>query len=161
MFGAALICIVVGITDGDTLKARCGVPGAFQQVTVRIAAIDAPESRQPFGQTSRQHLAALCFEQMAQISPRTKDRYNRIVADVSCQGRDAGADMVAHGMAWFYERYATIDDAPLNRLQRHAHNARAGLWVQSNPVPPWKWRKGKSRSEEGQHANERWELPRK
>ena len=92
---AALLCFVIGITDGDTIKARCGAPGAYQQVTVRLAAIDAPERRQPFGEVSRQHLAALCFNQPARITPRTKDRYGRMVADVSCQGRDAGADMVS------------------------------------------------------------------
>lgn len=62
---AALLCFVIGITDGDTIKARCGAPGAYQQVTVRLAAIDAPERRQPFGEVSRQHLAALCFNQPA------------------------------------------------------------------------------------------------
>ena len=58
---ASLLCLVVAISDGDTLTARCGAPGAYQQVKVRIAAIDAPESRQAFGQKSRQHLAQLCF----------------------------------------------------------------------------------------------------
>ena len=42
----ALLCLVVAIADGDTLTARCGAPGAYRQVHVRIAAIDAPESRQ-------------------------------------------------------------------------------------------------------------------
>lgn len=140
----ALLCLVVGITDGDTIKARCGEPGAYQQVTVRLAAIDAPERRQPFGEVSRQHLAALCFNQRAQISPRTQDRYGRMVADVSCQGRDAGGDLVAHGMAWVYVRYATADDAPLNHLQQRAKSAHAGLWADPAPVPPWEWRRNKA-----------------
>lgn len=141
VLASTLICLVIGITDGDTIKARCGEPGAYKQVTVRLAAIDAPERRQPFGQASRKHLAALCFDQRAQITPRTTDRYGRMVGDVSCQDRDAGADLVAHGMAWVYVRYATADDAPLNPLQQRAQVARAGLWMQSNPVPPWEWRR--------------------
>ena len=40
-----LFCLVVGITDGDILKARCGEPGSYEQVRVRIVAIDVPESR--------------------------------------------------------------------------------------------------------------------
>ncbi|WP_343734511.1 thermonuclease family protein [Acidovorax sp.] len=142
MAAALLLCMVVGITDGDTIKARCGAPGAYQQVTVRLAAIDAPERRQPFGVASRQHLAALCFENPARISPRTKDRYGRMVADVSCDGRDAGADMVASGMAWVFERYATPGDAHLRRLQSDARAARSGLWSDPAPIEPWEWRHG-------------------
>ena len=139
---ASLVCIVIGITDGDTIKARCGAPGAYHQVTVRLAAIDAPERRQPFGEVSRQHLATMCFEQPARITPRTSDRYGRMVADVSCQGRDAGADMVASGMAWVYERYAhPVQDAQLFASQAAARAAGAGLWHDADPVPPWTWRK--------------------
>lgn len=44
-------CLIVGVSDGDTLKARCGLSGAYEQVTIRINEIDAPEKGQPFGQT--------------------------------------------------------------------------------------------------------------
>ena len=141
MLSSVLVCLVIGITDGDTIKARCGEPGAYQQVTVRLAAIDAPEHRQPFGEVSRQHLAALCFEQQARITPRTRDRYGRMVAYVSCQGRDAGSDMVANGMAWVFDRYVTRADAHLRGLQANARAARAGLWADTSPVEPWAWRR--------------------
>lgn len=140
MLASALLCFVVGITDGDTIKARCGEPGAYQQVTVRIAAIDAPERRQPFGEASRQHLAALCFEQQAQLTPRTEDRYGRMVADVSCRQRDVGADMVASGMAWVYVRYAKGNDVHLAPLEHRAREQRLGLWSHNARVPPWVWR---------------------
>ncbi|WP_066271744.1 thermonuclease family protein [Hydrogenophaga palleronii] len=70
----ALLCWVVAISDGDTLKARCGVPGAYEQITIRIAAIDAPEKAQAFGNVSRQHLSALCFQQTTAITVRGTDR---------------------------------------------------------------------------------------
>ena len=131
----------MGITDGDTLKARCGEPGHHQQITVRLAAIDAPESRQPFGAASRQSLAALCFQQYARITQRALDRYGRTVADVSCRGEDAGAAQVASGMAWVYERYAhRTTDAHLFALQAKAQAGRVGLWRDADPVPPWNWR---------------------
>jgi endonuclease YncB( thermonuclease family) len=40
MIEAALLCLVVGISDGDTLKVRC--PDQPQMV-IRLAEIDAPE----------------------------------------------------------------------------------------------------------------------
>lgn len=42
---ALLFCLVVAVSDGDTLTARCGQPGSYQEVKVRLAEIDAPECR--------------------------------------------------------------------------------------------------------------------
>lgn len=138
MTAAALLCLVVAITDGDTLKARCGDPGAYEQVTIRLAEIDAPERRQPYGEASRQALADLCFQRQAKITPRTKDRYGRTVARVECVGKDASAELARAGMAWAYTRYLT--DPEIKRLELAARAAGVGLWAEPNPVPPWEWR---------------------
>lgn len=139
MLSATLLCLVVGISDGDTLTARCGAPGAYEQVKVRIAAIDAPEKRQAWGQRSRQHLADLCFQVEATITPKRRDRYGRTVGDVECRGQDAGAEQVRAGMAWVYTRYAA-GRTDLEKLQATAKAERRGLWSQE-PVAPWEWRK--------------------
>jgi len=135
---AALLCFVVAIADGDTLTARCGEPGAYEQVKVRLAEIDAPEKRQPFGQVSRQHLAALCFQKQAEIRPATKDRYGRTVARVRCAGQDANAEQVRAGLAWAYTRYLT--DPAIARIEQGARAARRGLWADAEPMAPWEWR---------------------
>ncbi|NMM75544.1 nuclease [Rhodococcus sp. SRB_17] len=139
---AALLCLVVGISDGDTLTARCGEVGAYEQVRVRIAAIDAPEKRQPFGNAARQHLAALCFQQQAVISARAKDRYGRTVADVECQGKDAGQEMVRSGMAWYYVKYGA-GYSHLARLESQAKGGKLSLWSDVAPEAPWNWRRGR------------------
>lgn len=138
-FGLVLVCLVVAIADGDTLTARCGEPGAYEQVKVRLAEIDAPEKAQPFGNRSRQHLAALCFQQQATIRPTTRDRYGRTVARVECQGQDANLQQVRAGMAWAYTKYLT--DPAIAREQDAARAARLGLWGDPAPVPPWDWRR--------------------
>lgn len=81
----ALFCLVVAVADGDTLTARCGEPGAYEQVKVRIAGIDAPEKAQPFGQRSKEALSDLCFREAATIKPTTRDKYGRTVAEVQCK----------------------------------------------------------------------------
>jgi len=136
--GAALLCLVVAIADGDTLTARCGEPGAYEQVKVRLAEIDAPEKAQPFGDRSRQHLAALCFQQVATIRPTARDRYGRTVARVECQEQDANLEQVRAGMAWAYTKYLT--DPGIARAQDVARAAGAGLWRDPDPAPPWEWR---------------------
>lgn len=137
---AVLFCLVVAIADGDTLTARCGEPGAYEQVKVRIAAIDAPEKAQPFGQRSKQFLSDLCFQEAATIKPFTRDRYRRTVADVQCKGKDVGKAQVAAGMAWVFDLYAEGYEH-LYRLQDTARGGRRGLWADAAPVAPWDWRK--------------------
>ena len=131
-------CLVVGITDGDTLKARCGAPGAYEQVTVRISEIDAPEKAQPFGERSKQSLSDLCFQTQAIISSTKTDRYGRTVARVECNGKDVALHQAEHGMAWWYVKYGT--DQAVRVAEQEARAARAGLWADAAPTPPWEYR---------------------
>lgn len=139
MLAPALLCLVVAVTDGDTIKARCGEPGAYEQITVRISAIDAPESRQAFGQRSKQHLSDLCFQERAAITPRTTDKYGRTVGDVECQGKDVATEQVRAGMAWFYVKYGRGYEK-LRGLEDEARIAGHGMWSAPGAVAPWNWR---------------------
>jgi len=131
---ALLFCLVVGVTDGDTLTALCGTE-APQTITIRLAEIDAPERGQPFSARSKQHLASLCFRKQAEVRAKTTDRYGRTLARVTCAGTDANAAMVAAGMAWAFTKYIT--DPRLPELQASAMAKRAGLWADPSPVPRW------------------------
>jgi micrococcal nuclease len=137
----ALFCLVVGVSDGDTLRARCGEAGGYQQVTVRLAEIDAPEKGQPFGQRSKLSLSALCFGAIATIQPEKRDRYGRTVARVECRGQDASAEQLRRGMAWRYVAHAR--DPALRPIEQEARAARAGLWGDADPTPPWEWRRAR------------------
>jgi endonuclease YncB( thermonuclease family) len=137
----AAICLVIAIADGDTLTARCGEPGAYHQVKIRLAEIDAPERSQPYGQRSRQSLAALCHGHQASIQPSGQDRYGRTIAHVACTGTDASAHQVKTGMAWHYVKYSsspTLADA-----QVRAASTKQGLWADPTPTAPWAWRAGR------------------
>jgi endonuclease YncB( thermonuclease family) len=56
---------VVGISDGDTLTLLVPDGASFKQVRVRLAEIETPESRQPYGNRARQALSVLAFNQQA------------------------------------------------------------------------------------------------
>lgn len=135
MSAAALLCLVIAVADGDTLTARCGA----EKIRVRIAAIDAPESRQRFGNESRLALTRLCWRQRARITPLEQDKYGRTVAQVSCQGQDVSSAQVRAGLAWVYTPYAR-DFPALEPLQAQARAASRGLWAQARPLPPWSYR---------------------
>jgi endonuclease YncB( thermonuclease family) len=126
---------VVGIADGDTLTV---LNENKQQVKIRLAEIDAPESKQPFGAKSKQSLSELCFGKQAEVVPRAINRYKRTVARVKCAGVDANAEQVNRGMAWVYRKYAK--DNNLYVLQHEARAAERGLWSDRSPIPPSAWR---------------------
>jgi endonuclease YncB( thermonuclease family) len=126
---------VVGIADGDTLTV---LNENKQQVKIRLAEIDAPESKQPFGAKSKQSLSELCFGKRAEVVPGATDRYKRTVARVKCAGVDANAEQVNRGMAWVYRKYAK--DNNLYVLQHEAKSAERGLWSDRSPIPPSAWR---------------------
>ena len=109
VLAAALLCLVVGIADGDTLTARCDAQAdqPAQTMKVRLAEIDAPEKGQAFGNRSKQHLSDVCFKKQAEVRPQTTDRYGRTVARVICDGTDANVEQVRAGMAWVFDKYVT------------------------------------------------------
>lgn len=125
---------MIGIQDGDTLTVlRAGRP-----LKVRLADIDAPEKKQPFGARSKQSLSDLCFHRDAELDIRTIDKYGRTVARVHCDGVDANLAQVERGFAWVYTQYNK--DSSLPAVQERAKSAHAGLWADRNPVPPWEFR---------------------
>ena len=126
---------VVRVSDGDTLT----VLVAQKQVKVRLIEIDAPESKQAFGERSRKSLGAMCAGQQATVRFASRDKYGRVLGRVECQGLDANAEQVRRGMAWVYDRYVT--DRSLYALQNEARAAHLGLWADKRPTAPWDWRK--------------------
>lgn len=126
---------VVQIVDGDSLTIV--IDG--EMVRVRLAEIDAPESKQPYTKRSKKSLSDLCFWIEAELTSITKDQYGRTLARVKCNGLDVNAEQVKRGMAWVYEGHA--EDPELYRLQAEARAAKRGIWSTKYPVPPWQWMK--------------------
>ncbi len=135
---------VVGVSDGDTVTV---LDSTKTQHKIRLAGIDAPESKQAFGQASKKHLSDLVFNRNVTLDCGKIDRYNREVCVVMVDGHDANLAQVTAGMAWWYRAYAK-EQIPEHRAQYQAaemdaQRQRIGLWRDSGPVPPWEWRKAK------------------
>ena len=129
---------VVGVHDGDTLTL---LDAQKRQTKVRLAEIDTPESKQPYGSRSKQALSDLVFGKTVQVEIRDVDRYGRTVGRVSVGSTDVNAAMVASGAAWVYRQYSR--DPELLRLEAEARAAQRGLWglPEAQRVPPWEWRR--------------------
>ena len=133
---------VVGITDGDTITVFTVDRGAIK---VRLASIDTPEKQQDFGTRAREAISALCFHKEAEIMANGRDRDGRTVGIVSCDGIDAGEELVRQGLAWVFPRYAP-KNSPLYRIEHQAREETRGLWADPSPIPPWEWRRQKRKS---------------
>lgn len=133
---------VVALSDGDTLTV---LDAHRQQHKIRLSGIDAPEKRQPYGDRSRQSLAALVFRRSVQVEWKKKDRYGRIVGKVIVNGDDVGLSQIRNGLAWHYKAYER-DQLPADRhryavAEQAARVARLGLWQDTDPTPPWSFRR--------------------
>lgn len=133
---------VVGVSDGDTLTV---LDASNTQFKIRLAAIDAPEKSQLFGERGKQKLSEICYGKNASVRVVSADRYGRSVGDVDCAGINANQQMIQSGLAWVYRKYDK-GHAHLYAFEEDARNARLGLWADSNPVAPWDWRKAKRNS---------------
>jgi len=68
-------------------------------------------------------------------------KYGRIVGEVLLpDGISLNKQLVSMGLAWWYRKYAP-NDRTLKALETGAREAKRGLWVDKDPVPPWEWRK--------------------
>lgn len=135
---------VVSITDGDTLT----VVRDRRQVRIRLYGIDCPEPGQPFHTRATQRTAELAHGKTVTIKAESLDRYGRLVAWIVLPDkRTLNEILVAEGLAWHFRRYAPRERR-LIQLEEEARDARRGLWRDSEPVPPWEWRRH-SRSSAG------------
>lgn len=132
---------VVRVADGDTITV---LDQGHTQHKVRLAGIDAPEKKQPFGQASRRHLAILVADRTVTIETTKRDRYRREVGKVLVDGRDVNLGQVEAGLAWHYKQYAheqsVADRQAYAAAEEAARQARRGLWSDVYPVPPWEYR---------------------
>jgi len=105
---------------------------------IHLAEIDAPEKDQPYGDTSRQKLAAKLLGHVVQVAYFERDRRNHITGTVNLGDRWINAEVLAEGGAWHDKRYS--DDDELDTAEQQARIRRLGLWAEAQPVPPWEWR---------------------
>lgn len=132
---------VVGVSDGDTITV---LDAQRQQHKIRLAGIDAPESKQAFGQASRKHLSDMVFDRDVTLDCGKTDKYRREVCVVLVDGHDINLAQVTAGMAWWYRKYqkeqSTAQRSSYEAAEAAAKAGRVGLWSEADPVPPWEWR---------------------
>lgn len=132
---------VVTVHEGDRLT----IHHEGRSETIYLKDIDCPELKQPYGKQAKHAIAAYVGNREVVVRALKRDRDGRATAEILLQdGRNVGHELLKEGLAW-WQRSAS-NDASLEVLEELARASRKGLWADSNPVPPWKWKDSKKAS---------------
>ncbi len=129
---------VISIKDGDTVVV---LDSLNQSTTLRLAEIDCPEKKQPFGNRAKQFTSSQVYQVTIKYVVTDIDRYGRAIAMIY-YGEDnkyLSAELVRNGMAWHYKKYSKSKE--LADLEIKARENKIGLWSGPNPVNPSEWRR--------------------
>lgn len=131
--------VVVAVHDGDTITVKHGK----ESVKVRLADIDAPELKQPWGDKAKQGAVDLSLGKSVRVEWQHKDLYGRVDGRVyvkdGARELDLSATLVGSGLAWWYQRYSR--DKRIKAIEQLARDEKRGLWADDAPVAPWEYRK--------------------
>lgn len=135
-----------GIADGDTIYVRDTETRTSYRV--RLAMIDAPESRQEYGIESKAALQQLLRGAgVITLHVESTDRYGRLIAIVEDERkRNINLEMVNQGAAWVYTQYAKRGSfanlySTFSNAERQAQMRQIGLWRNPSPMEPWRFRR--------------------
>lgn len=150
-FAESFMAKVVGVSDGDTVNVLTDKPcnsgknckSGKIQYRVRLAEIDTPEKKQPYGSRSKQALSDLVFGRQVKVDTIDTDRYGRLVAQLYIDGKWVNAELVKSGSAWVYRQYAK--SPLLFEFEKDARINKRGLWglPEADRIPPWEWRRNR------------------
>ena len=129
---------IIDVSDGDTAtllddKKNC-------KYRIRFFGIDAPESTQDYGRSSRNALQDKILGQEVAINVLAVDNYGRAVGKVMLGSRYINLEMVSDGHAWYYPDYAK-NEYELAAAEKDARLHKKGLWQANAPQPPWNYRR--------------------
>jgi endonuclease YncB( thermonuclease family) len=131
LVGASFAARVVSVVDGDTVDVL--LPGETRAIRIRLEGVDAPERGEPFNAAATRSMRVMLFEKTARLEGRAVDRYGRLVARISIDGRDASMELAKSGLACHYTQY--LSDAALARAQEQARREGLGFWASTAAKP--------------------------
>ena len=127
---------VTRIIDGDSILV---VDAKKVEHEVQLEGIDAPEMKQDFGKESTEGLTKLLKDKSVRLTWKSKDNFDRLLAQVYDGDKHINMEMIKTGMAWHFKRYNK--DESLAKAELEAKEAKKGLWAKESPIAPWDYRK--------------------
>lgn len=136
--------IVIEVQDGDTAVVRAE---NGETKKIRFYGVDTPESewpgkwpKQPYSDVAKSFAASYLNGKAVTVRLTGDTTYSREVGEVFRNGYSVSRELVRQGLAWWNSKYSA-DDQDLKLLEESARKQKFGLWADSNPTPPWEWRR--------------------
>jgi len=133
------------VSDGGTVNL---VTHDGAKLRVRLYGIDAPGVRhekkpgQLYGEEAKRVLTGKVIRKEVTLMIQDTDRYRRIVGIIRVGNQNINEEMVREGWAWAYREYLRGPYvSEFISAEREAREKKLGLWQQSNPTPPWEYRR--------------------
>jgi endonuclease YncB( thermonuclease family) len=132
---------VITVHEGDRLT----IHHDGRKETIYLKDIDCPDLKQPYGKQAKLVTAAFIGNRDVVVRGLKRDKQGRVSAEVLLDdGRNVGHELLKEGLAWW--RRSASSDASLEVVEELARASGKGLWADSDPVPPWKWKAPKKTS---------------
>lgn len=110
-----------------------------REIKVRLHGIDCPEKNQDFWLVAKKILSDLIYGKTVHVKDMDTDRYGRTIGVVTIGYVNVNEELQKAGLAWHYKKYD--NDSQWAEIEAEARQAKRGLWVNSDAMPPWDWRK--------------------
>jgi len=131
---------VVEVLDGERLT----VMSVNQPLKVKLIAVAAPASKQPYADVARQHLNELVAGKYVTVHFTSLNHENFVVGRVLAKDMDVGEQMIRDGVAWYDKSEASnltdVEKQEYLGSEQAAKSEARGLWTDPNPVAPWDFR---------------------
>ena len=134
--GCAQAAELVRVIDGDTFIAK----EKGKELKCRMAYIDAPELKQPYGLEIKEYLENQLSLYDFDLEILSRDFYGRSLVVVHHGALNINRWMVIRGRAWIYKNKKLPKE-----FQEIAQKEKVGLWQEDSPVSPWEWRKARKK----------------
>lgn len=136
---AEFVARVLIVHEGDRLT----VHHQGRKEMIYLRGVDCPELKQPYGKQAKHATAAYIANREVVVRDLKRDRQGRMSAHILLpDGRQIAHELVKEGLAWVQPGGA--GDQALKDMEELAKASKNGLWSESDPVPPWKWKSMKT-----------------
>jgi endonuclease YncB( thermonuclease family) len=130
---------VTNVIDGNTFELLAEDNESYKVV---LYGVDSPELGQEYGDKAKKLLEKLILNKNITTKIQGKDRLgNRLGITLLDEKTDPRIELLEAGLAWTSERNALEE---LESVKEKAKEKGKGLWKESEPTPPWIYRRQQS-----------------
>ncbi len=132
----------IRVIDGDTIVVFSG----NKKIKVRLYGVDCPETKQKYGKQAGQFTSRHAMEKTVWIEEKGS-AYNRVVGIVYIKSLCLNSGLLKSGYAWYAPKYCRGNFCVTwKSYALLAKKESAGLWSDPDPVAPWDFRVGKTKT---------------